>query len=75
MNINLADDLPIENALYSHINNEIYIASGKNLKIWDLKTGTLSRVFEKISPKEITALELHSNHRLIFLGDGKGDIR
>ena len=71
----MTDDNPILCALYSDKNHELYIASGKSLKIWSMKMGTQSRLFEKIMPSEITAIVLDENHRRIYVGGHQGHLK
>lgn len=69
-----ADDQPLFLALYNPIFFTFITAAGRNVKIWDALTGSISKVFKNIVESEITALCIDDRCRKLFIGTHKGSI-
>ena len=57
-NPKLTDDVDITAIKYSHKNLEVYIASRKNLKVWSIIKGVMTKNYKNIVNADISIIEL-----------------
>ena len=75
MNPNLADDQIILACFYDKISKSIISFCLRKIKMWNIFTGKLKKVYEDPMNNEITALAIDVNMKRAFLGDNTGHIK
>lgn len=73
-NPRLTDDNEISAIKYSNLNLEIYIGSGRSIKVWCIETGVEKRNFSNVVNSEINVIEIDERHRRCFIGCINGSI-
>ena len=73
-NPKLTDDLDLTALKYSHKNLELYIGSRRNLKVWSIERGALSKNYRNIVQSDISIIELDDRERKCFIGTVEGEI-
>ena len=63
-----SDDNPITCAKFSQIRLEIYVAGERSIKIWDARSGKPVRVIKNVLDRDITYMELDTDHRKLLVG-------
>jgi len=76
-NPDLTDDTPCFAALYNATTATFVTVSAKDVRIWDARSGALSRVYSNVSKggAELTAVCLDSLQRKLLVGDHVGAAR
>jgi len=74
-NPNLADDQIILACFYEKITKSIISFCLRKIKMWNIFTGKLNKVYEDPMNNEITALTIDINMKRAFLGDNTGHIK
>ena len=74
-NPNLADDQIILACFYDKISKSIISFCLRKIKMWNIFTGKLKKVYEDPMNNEITALAIDVNMKRAFLGDNTGRIK
>ena len=74
-NPNLADDQIILACFYDKISKSIISFCLRKIKMWNIFTGKLKKVYEDPMNNEITALAIDVNMKRAFLGDNTGHIK
>ena len=74
-NPNLADDQIILACYYEKITKSIISFCLRKIKMWNIFTGKLNKVYEDPMNNEITALTIDINMKRAFLGDNTGRIK
>ena len=74
-NPNLADDQIILACFYDKISKSIISFCLRKIKMWNIFTGKLKKVYEDPMNNEITALAIDVNMKRAFLGDNTGKIK
>ena len=74
-NPNLADDQIILACFYDKISKSIISFCLRKIKMWNIFTGKLKKVYEDPMNNEITALTIDVNMKRTFLGDNTGHIK
>ena len=74
-NPNLADDQIILACFYEKITKSIISFCLRKIKMWNIFTGKLNKVYEDPVNNEITALTIDVNMKRAFLGDNTGHIK
>jgi WD40 repeat protein len=69
-----ADDQPLFTAIYNSMSFTFLTAAGRDVKIWDALTGSISRVYRNLTESEITALCIDDRGRKFFVGTHEGDV-
>jgi len=64
----LTDDIDITAIKYSPKNLEVYIGSKKNLKVWSVTKGVMSKNYKNIVQTDISIIELDDLERKCFIG-------
>ena len=75
LNPNLADDQIILACFYDKISKSIISFCLRKIKMWNIFTGKLKKVYEDPMNNEITALAIDVNMKRAFLGDNTGRIK
>ena len=75
LNPNLADDQIILACFYDKISKSIISFCLRKIKMWNIFTGKLKKVYEDPMNNEITALTIDINMKRAFLGDNTGHIK
>ena len=74
-NPNLADDQITLACFYDKISKSIISFCLRKIKMWNIFTGKLKKVYEDPMNNEITALAIDVNMKRAFLGDNTGHIK
>ena len=74
-NPNLADDQIILACFFDKISKSIISFCLRKIKMWNIFTGKLKKVYEDPMNNEITALAIDVNMKRAFLGDNTGHIK
>ena len=74
-NPNLADDQITLACFYDKISKSIISFCLRKIKMWNIFTGKLKKVYEDPMNNEITALAIDINMKRAFLGDNSGHIK
>ncbi|CAK9106612.1 Uncharacterized WD repeat-containing protein alr2800 [Durusdinium trenchii] len=75
-NPDLTDDQPPFRAQYNSTTMTIITASGRDVKIWDARKGTLVKTFRGLNDgHELSSFCLDDRERKLILGDHQGHIR
>lgn len=70
-----SDDNPITCAKFSQTRLEIYVAGERSIKIWDARTGKPVRVIKNVLDRDITYMELDTDHRKLLVGSHQGEVK
>ena len=75
VNPDLADDQIILSCYYEKITKTIISFCLRKIKMWNIFTGKLSKVYEDPMNNEITAIAIDKNTKRAFLGDNTGRLK
>lgn len=70
----MSEDKSISSFIYSKINMELYVASGRTVRAWSAKKGIIERIYKNVCLSDITYMCLDSQERKLFIGQHSGRI-
>ena len=73
-NPKITDDIDITAIKYSPKNLEVYIGSRKNLKVWSVIKGIITKIYKNVVKSDISIIELDDMERKCFIGTIEGEI-
>lgn len=73
-NPKITDDIDITAIKYSPKNLEVYIGSRKNLKVWSVIKGIMTKNYKNVVKSDISIIELDDMERKCFIGTIEGEI-
>ena len=74
INSNIADDSLVLGCHYSQIYNEIVTISLQRIKVWNIYTGKVKKIYDDLLNGEILAYTFDSSMKRVYLGDANGQI-
>ena len=76
-NPDLTDDTPVAAVVFNATTMTIMTASSEHVRIWDVKTGALSRICRSLGDDgvELTSICLDTGERKFIIGDNSGKVR